>query len=65
MESKSPIVEQTVEKITEKSVTDLKLLKILIAERAGNIRRAEIKSEPTRFIARTIIIAVTIEIVRL
>lgn len=65
MESKSPIVEQTVEKITEKIVTDLKLLKILIAERAGNISRAEIKSEPTRFIARTIIIAVTIEIVRL
>ena len=38
--------------------TPLKFCIILIAERAGKIISAEIKSEPTRFIANTIIKAV-------
>lgn len=50
---------QNTEIIAEKIVTFLKLLKIRIALIAGKITRAEIKSEPTRFIERTIIIAIT------
>lgn len=42
----------------EHIVTDLKLLKMLMAERAGNTIRADIRRDPTRFIARTIIIAI-------
>lgn len=55
------ITEMTAEHI----VTLLKLLKILIAERAGKIISAEISREPTRFIAITIIIAVITAIIRL
>ena len=44
--------------IAELTITEKKLLKILIAERAGKIIRAEIRSAPTRFIAITITIAV-------
>ena len=51
--------------ITEQIVTDLKLLKTRIAERAGKITSAEIKSEPTRFIASTIITAIMIAMTRL
>jgi hypothetical protein len=46
-------------------ITPLKLLHTRIAERAGKITRAEISSEPTRFIARAIIIAVKTEMRRL
>ena len=49
----------------EHIVTELKLLNILMAERAGNITSAEIKREPTRFIARTIITAIITAIIRL
>ena len=65
IEIRRPATEQTTEIIAEQIVTDLKLLKILIALRAGKITRAEIKREPTRFIARTIIIAIIIAITRL
>ena len=57
--------EQTTETAAEQIVTERKLLKTLIAERAGKITRAEIKREPTRFIARTIITAIIIAITRL
>ena len=40
-------------------ITDKKVLNILIAERAGKIINAEMRSAPTRFIASTITIAVT------
>ena len=53
----SPSAEQTTAKIAEKMVTDLKLLKIRIADNAGKTTSAEIKSEPTKFIAITIITA--------
>lgn len=61
----NPVTEQKTEIIAEQTVTDLKLLKTLIAEIAGKITKAEIKSEPTKFIAKTIIIAIMIAINRL
>lgn len=42
----------------EKTTTGKKLLNIRIAESAGKITSAEINSEPTRFIASTMITAV-------
>lgn len=60
-----PKTAQTTEIIAEQIVTDLKLLNILIAEIDGKITNAEIKSEPTRFIARTIITAIKIAITKL
>ena len=65
IEIKSPEIEQIDESTAEQIVTERKLLKILIAERAGKMIKAEIKSEPTRFIASTIIIAIMIAITRL
>lgn len=62
---KSPAKEQKTEITAEQTVTDLKLLKILMALSAGKITSAEIKSEPTRFIARTIIIAMIMAMTRL
>lgn len=62
---KSPSVEQITEITADEIVTALKLLKRRIDDRAGKITRAEIKSEPTRFMARTIIIAMIIAITRL
>ena len=64
-EINKPEAEQTTEIIAEHIVTDLKLLKIRIALKAGKITRAEIKSDPTRFMASTIIIAIIIAITRL
>lgn len=49
----------------EQIITPRKLLNSLIAASAGKIIRAEISIEPTRFIARTMISAVTTEISRL
>ena len=65
IETKIPIKAQTTEKTAEQIVTELKLLKILIAERDGKITRADIKSEPTRFIARTTTTAISTAIRRL
>ena len=53
------------DRTADKMVTFMKLLKSLIAESAGKIIRAEISSEPTRFIARTIITAITVAMSRL
>ena len=58
-------MEHTTETTAEHTVTERKLLKIRIAERAGKITRAEIKREPTRFIASTMITAIMIAITRL
>ena len=65
MEIKRPATEQTTETTAEQRVTERKLLNTRIAERAGKITRAEIKSEPTRFIASTMITAIMIAITRL
>lgn len=65
IEIKRPAVEQITEMTAEQIVTERKLLKILIAERAGKITSAEIKRDPTRFMARTIITAIIIAITRL
>lgn len=61
MPTNAHITEITAEHIT----TLLKLLKSLIEESAGNIISADISSEPTRFIASTIIVAVIIAMSRL
>ena len=65
IEIKSPATEHTTLTHAEQIVTDLKLLKTRIAERAGKITRAEIRSDPTRFIASTIITAIITAIARL
>ncbi len=44
--------------IPEQIITPLKLLKTRIAESAGNITSADTKSEPTKFIAITITMAI-------
>ena len=44
----------------EQIVTPLKLLKTRIAESDGNIIRAETNSDPTKFIATTITIAIIV-----
>lgn len=64
-EIKRPVMEHTTETTAEHTVTERKLLKIRIAERAGKITRAEIKRDPTRFIASTMITAIMIAITRL
>ena len=60
-----PITAQATEIIAEHTMTARKLLNNLIADNAGNIMSAVINSEPTRFIASTIIIAVITAIRRL
>ena len=54
-----PRTAHTTEIIIEHIVTDLKLLNILIADKAGNITNAEISRAPTRFMAITITTAIT------
>ena len=65
IEIKIPSAAQHTERNAEQIVTDLKLLNTRIADRAGKITSAEISSEPTRFIAITIITAIIIAIIRL
>ena len=60
-----PRAAHTTDRQAEQIVTDLKLLKTLIADSAGKITRAEISSDPTRFIARTMMTAIMIAIIRL
>lgn len=47
------------ESAAEQRMTARKLLNSRIAERAGKITRAEMSRDPTRFMARTIITAMT------
>ena len=66
-----PANAQKTESIAEKTVTDLKLLKILIAESAGKIAKAgkitsaDTRRDPTRFIASTMMTAITVAITKL
>ena len=62
---KIPVIAHATEMIAEQIVTEKKLLKTRIAEIAGKITSAEIKSEPTRFIASTMITAMMMAIARL
>ena len=59
METNIPKSAQTTERIAEQIVTLLNVLNTRIADRAGKTINAEIKSEPTRFMARTIITELT------
>ena len=65
MEAKIPTAVQETDKIAEQIVTDLNDLKMRIALKAGKIINAEISNEPTKFIARTIMTAVTTAINKL
>lgn len=60
-----PSAAHKTENTAEQIITDLKFLNTLIAESAGKITSADIRSEPTRFIARTIITAITTAIRKL
>ena len=57
-EIKSPIPVHTTEKTADDIVTDRKLLNTHIEASAGNTTSADIRSEPTRFIANTTIKAI-------
>ena len=65
MEIRIPSRAQNTDSKAEQIVTDRKLLKIRMADMAGKMISAEIRSEPTRFIARTMITAITTAISRL
>ena len=54
-----PVTAQKTEKQQANIVTFLKLLNNCMDETAGKIMSAEISRVPTRFIARTIIVAMT------
>ena len=56
---------QTTEIQAEQSVTDLKLLNTRIADNAGKITSAEIRSDPTSVMATTITTAIITAIIRL
>ena len=58
IEIKIPITEQITDIIAEQIVTERKLLNICIDDKAGNIIKAEINNEPTRFIANTMTTAI-------
>ena len=65
MDMSMPAMAHTTENMAENTVTDLKLLKMRIAESAGKMIRADISSEPTRFMASTMITAMMTAIRRL
>jgi len=64
MDISIPKKAQPTENRAETQVTALKLLQSLIAVRDGKMISAEIRSDPTRFMARTIITAVITAISR-
>ena len=61
IEAIMPVNEQATEIILEQIITPLKLLNKRIADNAGNITNAETRSEPTKFIATTMTIAIIVE----
>ena len=64
-DSTIPVAVQLTETIAELIVTDLNDLKIRILLNAGKMMRADINNEPTKFIAITMIMAVTTAINKL
>ena len=65
IDERMPNIAQKTDITAEKRMTDLKFLKSRKDERAGKMIRAEIKREPTRFMARTITMAIITAIKRL
>lgn len=65
IDAKIPAAAQMTDMTAEHRITALKLLKTRIADSAGKIMSAEIRREPTRFMASTMIRAVTTAIIRL
>ena len=65
IEMMRPVAEQITERTAEQMVTRLKLWKSRMDESAGKITSAEISSDPTRFMASTMMTAVTTAISRL
>ena len=65
IEANIPIAVQHTDNIAAQIVTDLNDLKMRIALKAGKMINAEINNDPTRFIAKTIITAVTMAITKL
>ena len=65
MEMIIPISVQRTDRIAEQIVTLLKLLNTLIEDIAGKMTSADMRSDPTRFIARTIIVAMMIAMMML
>lgn len=65
IDERMPNIAQKTDITAEKRMTDLKFLKNRMDERAGKMIRAEIKREPTRFMARTITMAIITAIKRL
>ena len=55
-----PVNAHSTDTIAEQIVTALKLRNILIADKAGKMTSADISSEPTRFIASTMMTAITV-----
>ena len=65
IDERMPNIAQKTDITAEKRMTDLKFLKSRMDERDGKMIRAEIKREPTRFMARTITMAIITAIKRL
>ena len=65
IDERMPNIAQNTDTTAEKRMTDLTFLKSFMDERAGKMIRAEIKREPTRFMARTITMAIITAIKRL
>ncbi len=65
MDIKIPRTAHTTDILAEQITTDLKFLNTRIADNAGKITSADIRSEPTRFIARTMITATITAMTRL
>ena len=62
---KIPVIAHATEMIAVQIVTEKKLLKRRIEESAGKTMRAEMRSDPTRFMASTMMTAVMIATRRL
>ena len=60
-----PARAQKTEKTADETVTALKLLNTLIDAMAGKMTRADMRSEPTRFMASTMMTAIITAIRRL
>lgn len=65
IDERMPNIAQKTDITAEKRMTDLKFLKSRMDESVGKMIRAEIKREPTRFMARTITMAIITAIKRL
>ena len=65
IEAMIPVAVQHTDKIAEQMVTDLNDLKMRIALNAGKMIKAEINKDPTRFIANTMMTAVTTAMTKL